>query len=176
MQTSCTLHLARDVARLSFAVIFLGSVFPGQTGAQGATRMTVRLADQIPEYGGAFIDDQGVFNVYLTDLKAETTARRVVQLELQRVGNPTRLLHFIKGEYTYRYLASFEKILLPYFGHGVSMWTIDDRRNRFLIWVVSDGARKEILSAIATSKLPLAAIIIEQHPYAVPVNQTRSAP
>ena len=90
-------------------------------------------------------------------------------MELSHVRHAERPVRFLKGEYTYNYLASLEKVLLPYFAHGISLWTVDERRNRFLIGVVSDDAREKLLLAIDKLKLPLAAIIIEKIPYAIPV-------
>jgi len=131
--------------------------------------MTLRLACQIPQYGGSFIDKEGVLNVYLTNLADSATAGPIVQLELNKFPHADRTIRFLKGEYTYNYLASLEHVLLPYFAHGISLWTVDERRNRFLIGVVSDDAREKLLLAIDKLKLPLAAIIIEKIPYAIPV-------
>jgi hypothetical protein len=129
--------------------------------------MTQRLAEQIPDYGGAFIDKDGAINVYLTDLSAAVAARPIVQQELRMVGHPERPIKFVKGDYRYQFLDSLAKPLMHEFGHGVSGWGVDDRNNRLVIFVVTDEDRERIVKAIAKAKLPLSAIIIKKAPYAV---------
>jgi len=150
---------------------FVPMMFAVQATGREPTTMTGRLARDLPGYGGAFIDKKGVLNVYVSDLPASSSARAIVQAELNRVGKPNREVRFIKAQYSYQYLASLEKPLLPYLGYGVSMWTIDDRRNRFLITVVSEDARARMEKVIKSLKLPRNAFIIERMPYVVPLRK-----
>jgi hypothetical protein len=129
--------------------------------------MTKRLASQISDYGGAFMDKEGVLNVYLTDLSSAATARPIVQMELNHTGRPNVPVRFVKSQYRYRYLDSLATLLGPILSSGgVSCWGVDDRRNRLLICVPTDQDRERIIKAITAAKLPLAAIIVEKQPYA----------
>jgi hypothetical protein len=143
------------------------SVIAARGPNQGVPRSgNERLAAKIPEFGGAFWSKDGAFNVYLTDMSAQSRARPLVQEELRIIRSAGGSIQFLKGDYTYNELASYKNTLLPYLGDGVSFYGVDTRYNRFRIELVSSDAEQRIKANIERVGLSLKAFIIERGEYA----------
>jgi len=125
------------------------------------------LAALIPEFGGAFIDDGGVLNIYVTDNSVIQGARLIVAEQLRRQGRSQLPVRFVPGKFSYAQLSSFVDALRPSLGPSsvASVW-IDEWTNRLRIGYVSSSARPKIQRVIAQLHLPLAAIVLEPGEFA----------
>jgi hypothetical protein len=124
---------------------------------------SIRLAVQLPEFGGAYNDT--VVKVYLTDLSARDRARQAIDRSKFNMGRG-REVRFIKGTYSYRDLSGWAQCMLPFFPDGVAMFGVWEPDNRIKFAVVNDEARKHLELTISRLQLPRGAFIIEHGEYA----------
>lgn len=122
---------------------------------------------QVPEFGGAFVDQNAVLTIHLTDLSAVPRATEEIRRELRAQRREHQPLRFVKGDYSYRQLESFYRLLRPFLGQpGVSRVGVDERDNRLRIGVVGGDVRTRVENGIAALALPPAAFVIEEIDYA----------
>ena len=127
---------------------------------QSTATFREQLAQQIPEFGGAFTGKDHSINVYLTDLSKLASASPIVDAEIRRYIREPRAVHYLQGRYTYTYLASVEVNLRPFLGNA-SFWGVDDRRNRFLLQIPSRADSIEMTKHITGLRIPADVIILE---------------
>ena len=119
-----------------------------------------RLANSVVGFGGAYFEG-GTFHVYLTDLSVASSVSGAIRSELITDRRGDARVEFVKGGYTFVYLASLGKLLGDAMDDGVVQDGVDSRNNKFLIIVTSEAAAGRMRSAIARRKLPLSAFRIE---------------
>ena len=113
-----------------------------------------RLAEEIPGFGGLYLDKEGTTHVYLTDL---SRAR-----DVQDLGERVEV-H--QGEYDFRDLFAWKDEVRPLLAQrGAVFLDIDEQRNRLLFGVESDALKtfdSELQDFLRGTKAPPEAVIVE---------------
>ncbi|MFL6202039.1 MAG: hypothetical protein ACJ76J_22930 [Thermoanaerobaculia bacterium] len=113
-----------------------------------------RLADEIPGFGGLYLDAEGTTHVYLTDL---SRAR-----EVQNLGERVEV-H--QGEYDFRNLFAWKDEVRPLLERsGAVFLDIDEQRNRLLFGVERDALKtfdSELQDFLRGTRVPPEAVIVE---------------
>jgi hypothetical protein len=144
-----------------------------------------RLADQIPGFGGIFVDDQGDLVVHLTDLRNEAAAKGILASTLARQAasdrrNSKRSAEVVvrQGRFEFRQLAAwrdrmtFSVLDLP----GVVLTDLNERRNRLVVGIEDEAARARVEEVLAGLGVPLGAVEIEvRSPFVGDANMVRSS-
>jgi hypothetical protein len=128
-----------------------------------------RLAAQIPEFGGAFWDKDGVFNVFMTDVSKARGANGILQQELLSIGKRGSPIRIRKGNYSYNQLKEFERRLSPYLGKEVTFGGVDTRVNRYGIDMATEASRLQMIETIKRLGLPIDAFVVKRGAYAIPL-------
>ncbi|HSU17351.1 MAG TPA: hypothetical protein VLK66_24805 [Longimicrobium sp.] len=141
-----------------------GAVNPDLPGTDGEF---MRLARQIPGFGGYWLDHDGSVNVALTDAAQEAKARAVLAPVTRlrrddRGGEGAASFRFHRVEYDFGQLATWHARLtsvltLP----GVVFTDADETANRIRIGISNPSARGAVEAEVARLKVPLAAVIVE---------------
>ncbi|MEM8960239.1 MAG: PKD domain-containing protein [Acidobacteriota bacterium] len=111
------------------------------------------MADNMPGFGGWYVDERGQLNAYMTDLftpEARSLQRENVRLEQGRFN--FRELHDWKRD------ARSDLLATP----GVLSLDIDESRNRIVVGVERQTSRANVRSVLATLDVPDDAVLIEE--------------
>jgi hypothetical protein len=107
---------------------------PVLRAAETPRSISARVATNVREFGGAYIDEHGALTVYLTDLSSEPSARRALANELLASGREAPAMHMRVARYSYADLWRWKNALRPLLTTaGVAMLAIDERANRVRI-------------------------------------------
>lgn len=142
----------------------------------------LRLAQQVPAYGGMFFDEQdnGILYVYLTDLAQEERVKRVVkeifELRWSELHKYPREIRVLQGRYSYLQLKTWYDCVNSWLAiPGLTMTDLDDRKNRIIIGIdvgLKAKRKRQVLEAVETIlerlSIPREAVIVEEMPPAVP--------
>ncbi len=113
-----------------------------------------QLAEQIPGFGGLYLDDRGTTHVYLQDLSQTD--------DVQDLGETVEV-H--QGQYDFRDLFAWKAVLRSQLGRdGAVMLDIDEARNRLLFGVEIDGLvafQADLEGVLRTAGIPAAAVLVE---------------
>jgi hypothetical protein len=113
-----------------------------------------QLAEELPGFGGLYLDERGTTHVYLQDLAWTEAA--------QRLGETVEV-H--QGQYDFRDLFAWKEVLLSQLARdGVVMMDIDEGRNRLLFGVEADAVdafRTQLEGFLRDAGIPAAAVLIE---------------
>ncbi len=157
MKTFCRLSL--------FAVVALLLGIPAQTsaqplvsaGARNSDAEYLRMAGEIPGFGGLFYDEQGFANVYLTDTKEGAKLRAL---------NPD--VRILEGRYDFRQLHGWRNALLDVMSRpDVVLLDIDETKNVVRIGIDKDAKVKSagaISDFAATLGVPADALVVDEVP------------
>jgi hypothetical protein len=140
------------------------------------------LAAQVPGFGGMFEDPAtGHLVVYLQDPGKSEIARLAVRDFLARVdpartaifprtdGRP-RQVTFRKGDYDFRDLARWRRLVDEQEGDVLTMSDIDEARNRVLVGVIDEKAGERIGGRLKDLGVPAAAVTVRVIPPVVTEN------
>ncbi|MEM8960237.1 MAG: PKD domain-containing protein [Acidobacteriota bacterium] len=111
------------------------------------------MADDMPGFGGWYVDERGQLNAYMTDLF--TPEARSLQRENVRLK---------QGQFNFRELHDWKRdarsslLAIP----GVLSLDIDESRNRIVVGVEKQASRANVRSRLATLDLPEDAVLIEE--------------
>ncbi|MEM8960238.1 MAG: hypothetical protein AAGD38_02060 [Acidobacteriota bacterium] len=111
------------------------------------------MADDMPGFGGWYVDDRGQLNAFMTDLS--TQGARSLQRENIRLK---------QGRYNFRQLLDWKRdarssvLATP----GVLSLDIDESRNRIVVGVEKQASRSSVRSRLSTLELPADAVLIEE--------------
>jgi hypothetical protein len=119
-----------------------------------------RLAAEIPEFGGAFWDDQRVFNVYLTDVAKAGERMGAIRRELSRIREAGAAIRILRGKCTWAQLSSFEKTISRHYPKEVVFGGIDARQNRYRLELETEEARVGMIHTIVALGLPIDAFVL----------------
>lgn len=155
------------------AVIAGGCTFfqPGmndqtQTNApQTIDERFAQMAQNVPGFGGMFLDEHGKVNIYLTD----QTRVAAAQAEIISVfGNsvPQGDVRVLQGDYDYVQLKHWGDRMLALFDiPGVILTDIDETKNRLTVGVDDLGIADQVAQALARLGIPsLAVNIVKTEP------------
>ncbi len=148
----------------------------------------LKIAQQVPGFGGMYIDEDGVLNVYMLEEPADAAAmvERRAQLEktlsavygadflargrLERVdpdAEPTAAapltIKIVKGAYDIPQLADWRRKADGVLAiDGVVFTDLDERSNRLKVGIAPGAARERVQAALKESGIPPDAVILEE--------------
>ncbi len=130
------------------------------------------LAKRVPSFGGMFVDESGVLNVWLTDPSLQVIeALRAAIIALWgggwfRENAPKRVIKALKADYSFKQLYEWYKPMVDAVFQipGVFSTAIDDLKNRLSVWVdIGDTQAAERVRQVLTDLgIPLQAVIISE--------------
>jgi hypothetical protein len=135
----------------------------------------VRLARQIPGFGGYWFDRDGSMNVTLTDPSQESKVRALLEPVANlrrddRGGRGAASFRFHHADYDFVQLAGWHARLTPVLTvPGVVFTDADETANRIRIGISTPSARAAVEAEVARLNVPLAAVIVE---HSAPVEPT----
>jgi len=132
--------------------------------------LLTRLSDQIPGFGGLFLDDRGQIAVYLVEGEVRTLSVREIGATIARAlgWEEPRLLagavRLLPGRYTFRQLKEWHDQLFPHVFEieGVTLTDIDEARNRLRIGVEDEAAAEAVIQTLGSLGVPREAILVEE--------------
>jgi hypothetical protein len=132
----------------------------------------VRLARQVPGFGGYFFDANGDLNVHLTDLVREPAARAAVadvaRNRPERSRQPWKrpaevIVH--RADYDFVQLAEWRRRLSAALGMAsVLVLDADEVANRVFVGVTDEEAKPEVLAVVDRAGVPRAAVVVDVAP------------
>jgi hypothetical protein len=123
-------------------------------------QMFLKVAEQAPEFGGMFIDQDGVLNVYLTDVSRLGTAKDAMVKTFGSEVIPTAGMKALPADYRFLDLYQWhvahaaESLAEP----GVHSVDIQEVNNRLRIGVEHQTAKNQVLAMLMTLGIPPAAV------------------
>jgi len=129
------------------------------------------LAQQIPGFGGLFIDDSGQLTIYLTDpdqqqakAKEVLSNSELIAQSLSHQSASVSDMQVLKGQYTFITLHEWKKevsrkVLII---EGVHSAGIDQSRNKLSIGVENESVLDKVHKKLAELDIPEEAVIIYQ--------------
>jgi hypothetical protein len=149
------------------------NVAPARVVPPGLDGQFVGIAQQLPGFGGYYLDGLGDLNVYLTDLSREPDARALLA-DVAR-NRPTRwqqpwaltaeiIVH--AGDFDFLQLDDFRTRLgrdiatIP----GIQFDDSDESINRVVIGVTSEEARQRVLARLSPLGVPENAVVVKVVP------------
>jgi hypothetical protein len=132
--------------------------------------LLTRLSDQIPGFGGLFLDERGQIVVYLVEGEVRTLSVREIGATIARAlgWEEPRLLagavRLLPGRYTFRQLKEWHDQLFPHVFEieGVALTDIDEARNRLRIGVEDEAAAEAVIQTLGSLGVPREAILVEE--------------
>ncbi|HET7463461.1 MAG TPA: hypothetical protein VFJ82_19570 [Longimicrobium sp.] len=139
---------------------------PRGVEAPGLDGEFVRIAREMPGFGGYYRDASGTLNVVLTDPLPEATVRgelvRLAPRQLFAAG-ASPAIRVRKGDYSFDRLSEWNQRMLPLLGlPGVVFTDADEAANRVRVGVVDDAAAARVRAGLRSMDVPEAAVIIER--------------
>ena len=194
--------MRRAALVVGFTVIAVGGVTIPSTGAAGHSQFdgapaaqsravapasnldrdaaTVQATKDVPEFGGAFVDEKaGALHVWLTRPSAGTAARvrgaLATRLGLTAAGTAT-VVH--RADYSFAQLKTWHDGMAEVLGTpGVTMTDIDDRTNRLTVGVEDAGlAASAVASVLAKVGIPQTAVTVVTATAVTPNLRDRTRP
>ena len=159
------------------------SASPATTGAiRPAERHFHDLANEIPGFGGYYLDSSGTLVAYVTDLSRGPALRGRLQASVRagRTGAGNRTVVIRQGQFDFPALARWRDIVsdqLLGVVPGVVMSDADEMANRVTIGIderVAPGVRGEVLKRLAPLGVPANAIRFAPSAAASPNARTRA--
>ncbi len=122
----------------------------------------VRVEKRAPGFGGMFVDSDGQLVLYLLDTSQLPAARSAVEAVFGADCVPAAGLRAVEGQYTASQLAAWTSRASAVLQlSGVAFVDLDDARNRVTIGVEHRSRVKAVEKALASLKVPRAAVVID---------------
>jgi hypothetical protein len=151
---------------------------PAQFGG-GLDAAFVRIAREMPGFGGFFYDADGSLNVVLTPAAARLSAADVaagLRGHLEELGVDPRAIQRLRvrrGEYDFLQLDALHRRVTPLLGIGGVVFTdADEVANRVRIGVENAAAEAAVRNALAMLGVPGEAVIVSRAEPVRPMQQT----
>jgi hypothetical protein len=124
--------------------------------------LLVRVEQQVPGFGGMFVDRQGRLAVYLLDKSQLGAARAAIEAVFGVDSVPAGGVRALQGQYVVSQLKAWSEIAaavleLP----GVTAVDLDEARNRVAIGVEHKSRTRAVERALSAIAIPRAAITIQ---------------
>jgi len=161
---------------VALVILALAAGNGGQTGLSQEGPCTIddifaRWVNEVPGFGGLFLDEHGILNVFLLDLDYAERAREFIGSAFPEMGiSVPEEIAFLQGEYDFRQLLEWKRRImyglaeygLIEFEHGITSVDIDDARNRIVIGVEDLYLEDMIREMLYYLDIPQEAVIVEQ--------------
>lgn len=126
------------------------------------TRMA-KIEQKISGFGGAFLDGDGVLNVYRTpETNEDNTPSEIASILENEIGEDrTRNgVRIVEGKYTFSELLEYKLNLRSLFGEGlgITMLDVDESKNRIVVGVENATRITEVSSRVSQMNIPADAI------------------
>jgi hypothetical protein len=143
-------------------------VFATQRGYQESGRMEshddllVRVEQQVPGFGGMFVDREGRLAVYLLDTSQLGAARAAIEAVFGMDSVPAAGVRAMQGQYVVSQLKVWRQMAtaileLP----GVTNIDLDEARNRVAIGIEHKSRTRAVERALSAIAIPRHAVTIE---------------
>src|SRR3954451_2603952 len=121
-----------------------------------------RLARQVPEFGGVFIDTDGALTAYITHGRRAAAARKALTSEWLKTGRPIRRVKILAGRFSFSQLWQWHTALRSTFNTpGVVVSELDERNNQLRVGITDPQARSAVERAVTQAGVPAKAVVIE---------------
>jgi hypothetical protein len=143
-------------------------VFATQRGSYESGRMDlhddllVRVEQQVPGFGGMFVDREGRLAVYLLDTSQLGVARAAIEAVFGIDSVPAAGVRAMQGQYVVSQLKAWSEIAtaileLP----GVNDVDLDEARNRVAIGIEDKSRMRSVERALSAIAIPRHAVTIQ---------------
>jgi len=146
--------------------LFRGAT-PDASFAETIDAAFVRIAGDIPGFGGFFYDEGGVLNVVMAPAAQSRTPRELSSIlrdhfaALRIPASDLSAMRVHAGDYDFIQLDAMHRSVAPVLGmDGVVFTDADEARNRVVVGVENAAAAAAVESAIAMSGVPSDAVVI----------------
>jgi hypothetical protein len=124
--------------------------------------LLVRVEQQVPGFGGMFVDRKGRLAVYLLDTSQLAAARAAIEAVLGADSVPAAGVRALQGQYLVSQLKAWSEMAavvleLP----GVTAVDLDEARNRVAIGVEHKGRTRAVERALSAIAIPRQAVTIQ---------------
>ncbi len=144
------------------------TVFATQPRSQEIGRMEryddrlVRVEQQVPGFGGMFVDREGRLAVYLLDKSQLGAARAAIEAVFGGDSVPTAGVRALQGQYVVSELKAWSEMAgavleLP----GVTAVDLDEARNRVAIGIEHKSRTRAVERALSAIAIPRQAVTIQ---------------
>ena len=144
------------------------TVFATQRGYQESGRMEghddllVRVEQQVPGFGGMFVDREGRLAVYLLDTSQLGAARAAIEAVFGMDSVPAAGVRAMQGQYVVSQLKVWSEMAtaileLP----GVTAVDLDEARNRVAIGIEDKSRTRAVERALSAIAIPRHAVTIQ---------------
>jgi len=149
----------KSLNRCLFAGVFLALIPAAQGRAQTEAPLTLdeeyaQLAEEVPGFGGLYLDTAGTTHVYLVDLSLAP--------QVQGLGERVVVQ---QGDYDFRDLVAWKDAVRPQLAQrGAVYLDIDEQRNRLVFGVERaslDAFNSALPSFLRGARVPSAAVLVE---------------
>ena len=125
-----------------------------QTDTLNADDMALQYAEQVPGYGGMFVDPEGVTHIYLTDMS------RMTDIQLDSVEE----VRFLPGKFAFDELYAYRGQMVEVMNDpDVVYLDIDEQTNRVTVGVSTEALQKRSGTEIARHfNVPEGAVVVKE--------------
>jgi hypothetical protein len=155
-------------------------VFATQRGYQESGRMEphddllVRVEQQVPGFGGMFVDREGRLAVYLLDKSQLGAARAAIEAVFGVDSVPATGVRALQGQYVVSQLKVWSEMAAGLFElPGVTAVDLDEARNRVAIGVEHKSRTRAVERALSAIAIPRQAVTIQVTEKIRPVHPPR---
>jgi hypothetical protein len=128
----------------------------------------VRIAQEVPGFGGLFYGEDGTLNLYMSMAQARSTAQVASALRDQLAGlridaSALQTMKVLEGQYDFLQLDAMHRSVTPVLGlSGVVFTDADEAANRVRIGVATAAAAAAVERSLAMLGVPRDAVIISE--------------
>lgn len=138
--------------------------------------LLVRVEQQVPGFGGMFIDRQGRLAVYLLDTSQLGAARAAIEAVFGADSVPAAGVRALQGQYVVSQLKAWSEKAAPLLElPGVTAVDLDEARNRIAIGVEQKFRTRAVERALSAIAIPRHAVTIQVTEKIRPVHPPRVA-
>jgi hypothetical protein len=124
--------------------------------------LLVRVEEQVPGFGGMFVDREGRLVVYLRDTSQLAAARSAIVAVFGAERVPAAGVRAVEGRYAVSQLRMWSRRAAAVLGlRGVTFVDLDEANNRVAIGVEDAATTKAVERALSSIRVPRAAVAIE---------------
>ena len=129
---------------------------------EGHDDLLVRVEEQVPGFGGMFVDRQGRLAVYLLDTSQLGAARAAIEAVFGMDSVPAAGVRAVQGQYVVSQLKVWSEMAtaileLP----GVTVVDLDEARNRVAIGIEDKSRTRAVEQALSAIAIPRHAVTIQ---------------
>jgi hypothetical protein len=160
-------------------MLFRGAT-PDASFAETLDAAFVRIAGDIPGFGGFFYDEGGVLNVVMAPAAQSRTPRELSSVlrdhfsALRIPASDLSAMRVQAGDYDFIQLDAMHRAVVPVLGmDGVVFTDADEVRNRIVVGVENASAAAAVEAAVAMSGVPTDAVVVVESAPIIPEQTLR---